>query len=151
MTQVQIECLVKGFPRQEVYETLKDADVYRRNAPDRVKSVETAASLDGKGAVTDWEVYFRNGLLAWSEQDFYDDEACVLSFEQIDGDFDTFEGSWVAADGDEPDEVKLVFRADFDFGVPSLESIVAPVAVRVLTQTMSNIVLQVFPGSSIVQ
>ncbi|WP_024806413.1 type II toxin-antitoxin system RatA family toxin [Nocardia sp. BMG51109] len=149
MKNVRIECLVKGYPRQEVYETLKDAEVYRRNAPDRVKHVETVASPDGRGAVTNWDVYFRNGLLSWSERDFYDDDNYLLTFEQIDGDFDTFEGSWSTREGDEAGEVRLLFEAAFDFGVPSLESIVAPVAVRVLTQTMSNIVLQVFPGSSI--
>ncbi|MFF0488552.1 SRPBCC family protein [Nocardia sp. NPDC004068] len=149
MKNVRIECLVKGYPRHEVYETLKDAEVYRRNAPDRVKHVETVPAPDGRGGITNWEVYFRNGLLSWSERDHYDDDNYLLTFEQIDGDFDTFEGSWSAREGDEADEVRLLFEAVFDFGVPSLESIVAPVAVRVLTQTMSNIVLQVFPGSSI--
>jgi hypothetical protein len=133
-----------------VYETLKDSEVYRRNAQSRVKNVDSTLSADGSGAITSWEVYFRNGLLVWSERDFYFDDDHVLKFEQIDGDFDEFRGSWTVLDSAETGEVRLLFEAFFDFGVPSLESIVSPVAARVLSQTMSDIVLAVFPGCSIV-
>jgi Polyketide cyclase / dehydrase and lipid transport len=150
MRGVRIECLVRGVPRREVYETLKDTDVYRRNAQSRVKHVDVTPMADGSGAITNWEVYFRNGLLTWSERDVYFDEDCVLKFEQLDGDFDQFRGSWTVLDGAQSGEVRLLFAAFFDFGVPSLDPIVSPVAARVLTQTMSHIVLETFPGASIV-
>ena len=49
--------------------------------------------------------------------------------EQITGDFDTFSGSWVLTrDGD---DTALHFEAEFDFGIPSLEGILDPIAERV--------------------
>ena len=53
-----------------------------------------------------------------------------------------FEGSWhVTGDGR---ELNLSFVANFDFGVPSMESIVNPVVVRVLRHAMSEIVSKLF-------
>jgi len=39
-------------------------------------------------------VNFRGGLLCWAEHDIFDDAAHVISFNQSEGDFDRFEGTW---------------------------------------------------------
>ena len=149
MQTVRVESVVTGWKPADVYERLKDSDEYMRWAPEQVKTVVTEAVDEPCEAITHWEVYFRNGLLCWSERDRYDDEHCTVRFEQIDGDFEVFEGQWVIASrGPDPDSgVLLTFTADFDFGVPSLESIIDPVAIRVLRQAMGLIIGNLFGGT----
>jgi len=146
MQTVTIESVVSGWRPKDVYERLKDSDVYLRSAPQQVKSVTNEPVDEPDQAITHWEIYFRNGLLRWSERDFYDDANTTLSFQQTDGDFDFFEGDWVITQAD-GDEVLLTFNATFDFGVPSLESIIDPVAIRVLRQAMSAIITKIFGGT----
>jgi Polyketide cyclase / dehydrase and lipid transport len=89
-----------------------------------------------------WEVEFRNGLLRWTEEDWFRRDQLRLDFNQIEGDFDEFYGSWVLEP--EPDGVRATLIVDFDFGVPSLASIVEPVAERVLTDVTHQILLGLF-------
>ena len=70
----------------------------------------------------------------------------MTAFQQTEGDFDLFEGDWVISQS-QGDEVRLTFNATFDFGVPSLESIIDPVAIRVLRQAMSAIISKIFGGT----
>ncbi|MGN2637871.1 SRPBCC family protein [Nocardia takedensis] len=144
MQAVEVRSAVSGWSRREVYERLKDGEVYVKYAPEQVKSVRTEAGPRPGSALTHWEIYFRNGVLCWSEEDVYDDDTCTITFTQIDGDFDVFEGAWRVdeVDGD----LILTFTAEFDFGVPSMESIVNPVALRVLRHAMSQIVSKLFGG-----
>jgi ribosome-associated toxin RatA of RatAB toxin-antitoxin module len=147
MQAVEVRSAVSGWTRREVYERLKDGDVYVEYAPEQVKSVRTESGPDPRTALTHWEIYFRNGILCWSEEDFYDDDTCTITFAQIDGDFDVFEGAWRVDEDD--GNLVLTFTANFDFGVPSMESIVNPVALRVLRHAMSEIVSKVFGGTMI--
>ncbi|WP_033442263.1 type II toxin-antitoxin system RatA family toxin [Saccharothrix sp. NRRL B-16314] len=144
MQTVTVEAVVPDWQAADVYERLKDSDVYVKYAPEQVKSVVTEAVDEPGEAITHWEIFFRNGLLRWSERDYFDDEKCTIRFEQVSGDFDVFEGDWVVStrDGD----VLLTFTAHFDFGVPSLEAIIEPVAIRVLRQAMSRIIGKLFDG-----
>jgi ribosome-associated toxin RatA of RatAB toxin-antitoxin module len=146
MQTVTIESVVSGWRPADVYERLKDTDAYLRSAPQQVKAVTSEPVDEPDQVITHWEIYFRNGLLRWSERDFHDDANTTLRFQQIDGDFDLFEGDWVISQAD-GDQALLVFTATFDFGVPSLESIIDPVAVRVLRQAMSAIISKLFGGT----
>ncbi|MFE6862135.1 type II toxin-antitoxin system RatA family toxin [Nocardia sp. NPDC057668] len=147
MQAVQVRSAVSGWTRREVYERLKDGEVYVKYAPEQVKSVRTEIGSRPNSALTHWEIYFRNGILSWSEEDSYDDDTCTIEFTQIDGDFDVFDGAW-RVDEDENGLI-LTFTAEFDFGVPSMESIVNPVALRVLRYAMSEIVSKLFGGTVI--
>ncbi|MFE7189570.1 type II toxin-antitoxin system RatA family toxin [Kitasatospora sp. NPDC057541] len=86
---------------------------------------------------SDWEVDFRNGVLSWSEADTFDDARRLISFEQTTGDFDTFTGQWQVREEGEGCAVR--FRAEFDFGLPSLAGIIDPVAERVLRENILGI------------
>jgi hypothetical protein len=146
MQTVTIESVVTGWRAVDVYERLKDPNVYVECAPQQVKAVSIDEVPEPDQAITHWEIFFRNGVLSWSERDFYDDPGTTLRFEQTEGDFDVFHGDWVieeAGDG----EVLLTFKATFDFGVPSLEAIIDPVAIRVLRTAMSRIIGQMFGGT----
>lgn len=146
MQTVTIESDITGWQAGDVYERLKDPAVYLRCAPEQVKSITSEPSQAPGEAITRWEIYFRNGLLRWSERDLYDDANMTLRFRQIAGDFDIFEGDWVIAPSGS-DAVTLTFTATFDFGVPSLESVIDPVAIRVLRRAMGRIIGSLYGGT----
>ncbi|ACU37503.1 SRPBCC family protein [Actinosynnema pretiosum subsp. pretiosum] len=144
MQTVRIEAHVPGGVATEVYETVVDFTRY----PELVETVRevVAEPAAEDGSITShWAVNFRNGVLRWTEVDTFDREALVSRFTQTTGDFDVFEGQWsVTQDGG---DAFVVFHAEFDFGVPTLASIIDPVAIRVLTESMQDILLGLFDGS----
>ena len=113
--------------------------------PDLAPAVRAVEPHEGG---SDWEVYFRNGILCWTETDQVDEAARTIDFAQDDGDFESFAGRWhvVATDGGS----RVDFTTDFDFGIPSLVGILDPVAERVIKETIGLVVLGLFPGGSIV-
>jgi len=141
MRNVEIHALLPDTDAGTVFDRLVEFERY----PDLVDVVRAVTVLSAPGddpMVSSWEVLFRNGILAWTEADRLRRDALTIEFEQTDGDFDEFRGSWVL----EPrgTGVALAFRAAFDFGVPSLASIIDPVAERVLTETIQLVVRGLF-------
>jgi ribosome-associated toxin RatA of RatAB toxin-antitoxin module len=100
---------------------------------------ETVPASTGKSS---WELHFRSGLLRWTEQETFKRDELRLEFEQISGDFDSFCGAWVMRQ--EGDDTALHFEADFDFGIPSLEGILDPIAERVIKETVAWVVVGMF-------
>lgn len=98
---------------------------------------------------SDWEVYFRNGILRWTEDDTFDREALTITFVQDDGDFDDFHGAWRITPGDGGGS-RVDFDATFDFGIPSLVGILDPVAERVIKEAIALVVRGLFPGAAVV-
>jgi ribosome-associated toxin RatA of RatAB toxin-antitoxin module len=94
---------------------------------------------------SDWEVYFRNGILRWSERDWLDREASQIRFEQTDGDFECFSGQWsIGGSPGDPATCAVSFEAEFDFGIPSLAGILDPVAERVFKETIARVLIGLF-------
>jgi ribosome-associated toxin RatA of RatAB toxin-antitoxin module len=135
--------LVLGRPAVEVYDTVIDFTRY----PELVETVREVVAdpiADDGSVLSHWAVNFRNGVLRWSEVDTFDRTNLVSHFTQTAGDFDVFDGEWtIRQDGS---DAFVAFAADFDFGVPTLASIIDPVAVRVLTESMQEILLGLFDG-----
>ena len=140
MRHVEIHAFIQGMNFDTVFDTLADFRHYAELV-DVVRSVDMDRPTDGT-ARSSWVVEFRNGLLRWTEEDWFRRDQGRLDFNQIEGDFDEFYGGWVLAP--EPDGVRTALIADFDFGVPSLASIVEPVAERVLTDVTQQILLGLF-------
>lgn len=140
MRHVEIRAFIRGLSADAVFDTLADFRHYTELV-DVVRSVEVIPQPDGT-VHSDWVVEFRNGLLRWTEQDWFRRDALRLDFKQIEGDFDEFYGGWVLVP--ETDGVRAALIADFDFGVPSLASIVEPVAERVLTDVTQQILVGLF-------
>ncbi|MFJ7997458.1 type II toxin-antitoxin system RatA family toxin [Streptomyces sp. NPDC096310] len=112
-----------------------------------IRSV-TSRQVSEKEEVSDWDVYFRNGILSWSETDLFDRDALTITFEQTDGDFAEFAGVWrLTADGQ---DCLVDFSAEFDFGIPSLAGILDPVAERVFKETIARVVISIFGGNAAV-
>ncbi|MEW5249684.1 type II toxin-antitoxin system RatA family toxin [Microbulbifer sp. 2201CG32-9] len=140
MRRVEIHAVITGTSANTVFDTLSDFRHYV-DLVDTVVSVEMHRET-GKEAESSWVVKFRNGLLKWTERDWFKREELKMEFEQIDGDFEEFMGTWnIEQQGS---DVKVALIVDFDFGIPSLESIVNPVAVRVLTDVTKQILIGLF-------
>ncbi|MCP3803317.1 SRPBCC family protein [Allokutzneria sp. A3M-2-11 16] len=141
MHAVELTAEVAGLGAAEVFSTLADFKRY----PDLVEAVEEVqvlpAEADGS-VLSTWVVHFRNGLLRWSESDTFDSARGEIAFRQLEGDFDMFEGGWSVRET--AVGCQVVFRARFDFGVPSVASIVDPVAGRVLLENMEMITRGLF-------
>ncbi|MCD0484728.1 type II toxin-antitoxin system RatA family toxin [Streptacidiphilus sp. ASG 303] len=113
---------------------------------DVVRSV-TVRQVSPLEESSDWEVYFRNGILRWTETDRFDHDGRAIGFEQTDGDFAELTGGWlVTADG--PDSL-IAFRTEFDFGIPSLAGILDPVAERVFKETIARVVISLFDDAAV--
>jgi ribosome-associated toxin RatA of RatAB toxin-antitoxin module len=144
MRHVEVHALLPAAAAPAAFDTLVDFQRYPALV-DVVRSVTIRSAPGDLPMVSSWEVYFRNGILSWTEVDHLRRDALTIEFETTEGDFDEFTGSWVLRQRD--DGVRVVFAADFDFGVPSLASIVDPVAERVLTETIQLILRGLFAGA----
>lgn len=140
MRDVQLRLRVAGVESAEVFERISDFARYPELS-DVVRSVIVHPAVDQRER-SDWEVYFRNGILRWSEEDLKNPAALTIDFEQIDGDFDFFNGKWELHP--EAASCDIVFAAVFDFGIPSLAGILDPIAERVLKETIARIVASLF-------
>ena len=140
MRHVEIRTFIAGVDADAVFDTLADFTHYARLV-DVVRSVDVHRSDDGP-TTSDWVVEFRNGLLRWTEQDWFRRDDLRLDFNQLEGDFEEFFGGWELTPT--PHGTYAAMIADFDFGVPSLASIVEPVAERVLTDVTQLILRGLF-------
>lgn len=146
MRNASVLLRIDGVDPETVFDRIHDFARYP-DFTDVVRSV-TVHQISQEEETSDWEVYFRNGILRWTESDRFDRAGLVISFDQIDGDFAEFSGTW-RIDADGPDSL-VAFSADFDFGIPSLAGILDPVAQRVFKETIARVVLGLFDGKATV-
>jgi len=123
--------LPEGDPAA-VFETLVEFERY----PELVETVRsvTVNRTTPTEISSQWSVFFRKGILHWEERDQLDRDKLTVTFEQTDGDFEVMHGSWrvlPTADG-----CDIRFHTAFDFGVTSIESIIEPIAARVLKENV---------------
>ncbi|MFE0026352.1 SRPBCC family protein [Amycolatopsis sp. NPDC059021] len=86
---------------------------------------------------------FRTGKLRWNEEIRSHREDQEIRFALTDGDFAEFAGRWAfRAAGD---DVAVRFEVGFDFGIPSMESILDPIAEAAITATISRAVRGMAP------
>lgn len=128
MRSVRLEALVPHADAGAVFERITDFPRYA-DYTDAVREVRIDRA-GGDLMTSTWSVNFRNGVLCWSERDRIDAARLHIEFEQIEGDFDRFDGSWQVAQAGR--DVRVVFAAGFDLGMPSLASIIDPIAERAL-------------------
>ncbi|MFE1346177.1 type II toxin-antitoxin system RatA family toxin [Streptomyces sp. NPDC058757] len=146
MRHVELHALVRDASAEEVFRTVPRWERYPELAP-HVRSTEVHATLPEAVGSSSWELHFRSGLLRWTEQDTFLPDRLEIRFEQTDGDFDGFEGVWTLRQ--EGPDVSVVFTADFDFGIPSLASILDPIAERVIRETVAWALTGFFPGRTV--
>ncbi|MGW2866079.1 type II toxin-antitoxin system RatA family toxin [Streptomyces sp. SDr-06] len=146
MRSTQLTVRVEAVCPGTAYHRIKDYARYPELAP-VVRSV-TVHEVSESEERSDWEVYFRNGILRWTETDRFDEARLRIVFRQLEGDFAEFAGTWsVAEDGG---DCLVHFAAEFDFGIPSLAGILDPVAARVLKETIGVVVTSLFERAHVV-
>jgi ribosome-associated toxin RatA of RatAB toxin-antitoxin module len=135
MPSVAVTAAVPGAAPDEVFEAVADFGSYAAHT-DTVREVVVRPAADG-GVESAWEVNFRSGVLAWTERDTVDTGARRIDFEQVDGDFVLFTGTWAVEPDGEGSVVR--FTASFDLGMPSLAPMIDPIAVRTLVDNVQAI------------
>ncbi|WP_030565781.1 type II toxin-antitoxin system RatA family toxin [Streptomyces aureocirculatus] len=141
MRHVELDAVVLDESAEAVFTALARFDRFPELAP-HVQATTVHAALPQTRGSSSWELHFRSGLLRWTETDHFDTTALTIGIEQEDGDFDSFAGTWsFTQDGA---NVAVHFEADFDFGIPSLEGILDPIAERVIKETVAWAVTGLF-------
>ncbi|MGW7281891.1 aromatase/cyclase [Streptomyces sp. NPDC054844] len=136
MRHVVLHALADGLAPADVYSRISD---FRRfpEYSDTFREVHVEPSLPDGSTVSNWTVEFRGGLMRWRERDTYSPETHSLAFEQLSGDFQTFEGSWRCEPRD--GGTLVVFTAAFDLGIPSMAEILDPVAESTLRTNIARV------------
>ncbi|OKI09450.1 hypothetical protein A6A06_01735 [Streptomyces sp. CB02923] len=91
-------------------------------------------------AVTEWEVLLKGSVLKWSEREHRDAANRRLTYEQVAGDLERFEGYWQVtplADG----LTEATLEVDFEIGIAMLRPMLEPVAIRAIQRNSSDMLL----------
>lgn len=143
MRHVTLEARIPGERAETVFDTVLDFERYPALTP-HVRAVQVHAGPPEPRGSSSWELYFRSGLLRWTETETFDREGLRIDFRQTDGDFDELTGTWLLErDGA---DCHLRFDADFGFGIPSMDGILDPIAERVIRETIAWAVTGMFTG-----
>ena len=136
MPTVEIVANVIGGVPATVFDALSDFERYPE-ATDAVRQVTVTRQTSTKAA-SSWEVNFRSGILRWKEEDEFDHDARTIHFTQTEGDLKLFTGTWHVDEHDDGCVVRFV--AQFDMGIPTLASMLDPIAESTLRENVSNII-----------
>jgi ribosome-associated toxin RatA of RatAB toxin-antitoxin module len=134
MRAVELDAVVLGTSAPTVFENVVRFERYPELAP-HVRSATVHQAFPNPTGRSSWELHFRSGLLRWSEGERFQRDALRVEFEQESGDFDSFRGLWALRQRGADTVVR--FEAEFDFGIPSLQGILDPIAERVIRETVA--------------
>lgn len=118
-------------PADRVWELVRDVEAYPR-LMEPVRSLEVLEE-GPDWVVTAWEVELKGSILKWTEHEQRDEERRRLTYHQIEGDLERFDGYWqVTALTPEVTEAILIVR--FEIGIPMLREMLDPVAERAIRE-----------------
>lgn len=140
MQYLEIVACVPNRVNTEVYPILCDFESYPENSK-AVRSVSIDALPDGQ-TMSVWEVNFRDGVLRWTEKDFFNPLDGTINFELIEGDIAHFSGQWKVQPQDKG--CRICFSANLDMGIPSLNHILEPIAEQTLSENIMGIIKGLF-------
>ena len=135
MTKVEVTAIAQDYNATEAYAVLCDFEHYPAMS-EIVLSIKVDRRSDNR-AVSTWEVRFRDGVLRWTEEDVFDNIAHTIVFKQLYGDVDDFSGHWRVKD-EAGGGCRIIFKADFDMGIPSLSHIIEPIAEQTLRDNVKS-------------
>jgi coenzyme Q-binding protein COQ10 len=109
-----------------VYELAKEQERFPEFMPD----VETVTILerDRDRVISRWKTLVEEAPIEWTEEDRFDDGTMRIDYKLLEGDLDTFEGSWTFEERDGVTHV--VLGVEYDFGVPTLAELIGPTLQR---------------------
>ncbi|MEU6551358.1 SRPBCC family protein [Streptomyces sp. NPDC046915] len=136
MRQVTVRMTAHDIDPENAYRRISDFRRYPEFTR-TVREVTVHPPRPDGSLVSDWTVSFRNGLMCWTERDAFSPLTRSIAFEQLSGDFETFEGSWTCEAHE--DGTAVTFHASFDLGIPTLAEILDPVAESTLRTNIRQI------------
>jgi coenzyme Q-binding protein COQ10 len=114
--------IVIEAPARDVYDLAKNLERFPEFMPD----VESVVILEREPnrMISRWKTLVEDAPIEWTEEDLFDDAALRVDYKLLEGDFDTFEGSWTFEETEGHTFVTL--GVEFDFGVPTLAELIGP-------------------------
>ena len=95
-------------PAALIYELAKDQERFPQFMPD-VESV-TVVERHADRVLTRWKTLIEDAPIEWLEEDRFDDAAQRIDYKLLEGDLDTFEGTWTFV----PDTAGTLVTLDVD-------------------------------------
>ncbi len=114
--------IVVRAPARSVYELAKDQERFPEFMPD--VELVTVMERDGERIISRWKTLVEEAPIEWIEEDRFDDARLRVDYKLLEGDLDTFEGSWTFDERDGETHVRLAVT--YDFGVPTLAELIGP-------------------------
>jgi len=135
MPDVKIDLAI-GAPIDRVWETILDIESYQ-DSMDTVRSVRIVEQDDERHRRAAWSVLLKGSILEWEEEEELNPDSYTVSFKQLRGDLEYFDGHWeLKAIGS--GETKVVFEVAFEIGIPMLADMLNPVAQRSLEENCTE-------------
>ena len=132
-------------PIEKVWELVRDVEGY----PQRMEPVRDIQILEsaGTGKLVAWEVELKGSILKWVEREEQDPAAYRLSYQQVDGDLERFDGYWQLT-SEAPDVTEAVLVVHFEIGIPMLKDMLEPVAERAIRENSSRMLTSLAPRAA---
>jgi ribosome-associated toxin RatA of RatAB toxin-antitoxin module len=139
MPNVDVDVVIRA-PADVVWSTINDLASYPKFMAN-VQSVEVT-SEDGADRVSKWSVLLKGSLLEWTEREHVDVERLRITFDQVDGDLNVFQGFW-AVEAVSPETTSVVLSVEFEIGIPLLADMLNPVAGRALRENSEHMLREI--------
>ena len=118
-----VDCtIVVRAPARDVYELAKDQERFPEFMPD--VELVTVLERDGSRTVSRWKTLVEDAPIEWIEEDLFDDASLRVDYKLLEGDLDTFQGTWTFEERD--GETHVYLGIEYDFGVPTLAELIGP-------------------------
>jgi coenzyme Q-binding protein COQ10 len=117
-----VTTIVVAAPAPLVYELAKEQERFPQFMPD-VESV-TVVERHPDRVLTQWKTLIEDAPIEWLEEDRFDDAGLQITYKLLEGDLDTFEGTWTFTD--DPAGTLVTLDVTYDFGVPTLAELIGP-------------------------
>ena len=127
-------------PIDEVWSAVKDIEAYP-NFMENVRHVEITDEY-GDARDSNWSTLLKGSVLEWKELERIDDESMTITFNQLDGDLDKFDGFWSLTPGDNG-SVNVTLDVEFEIGIPLLAEMLNPVAARALRENSQTMLREI--------
>ena len=121
MPTVESEIVI-AKPVAEVYALAKDVERFPKFMAD-VEAVEILED-DPPHRVSHWLSVVKefNRTIEWTEEDYWDDEAYVCTFVQLEGDFSEYRGRWEFIEV--PEGTKMYLEVEYAYDIPLIGALI---------------------------
>ena len=134
-------------PEEVVWNLVCDLESYPK-LMDSVVSIGIVSETPGPGGtvdtIADWEIVLKGSILKWRENDHRDPAARRVTYSQVSGDMERFQGFWQV--NKITDEItEAILEVDFEIGIEMLRPMLEPVAVRAVHRNSTEMLRSLGP------